>query len=354
MKNSKIVLAMIGIALLFGISAVGARTAIAAGPPAVNLLTATSFAVLAGAGITNTGPTTINGDVGTYPTTTMTGVGSLTITGTNHAGDAVTQTAKTDLITAYNTAAGSGPTIPVVANLGGQTLVPGVYNSASSLGLTGALTLSGGSTDVWIFQAGSTLTTATGSSVVLLGGAQSCNIFWQIGSSATIGTGSAFKGTIIAKDSITVTTGATIDGRALARDGAVTLDTNTITTSTCSAPTVSALPPCEFMVNIPNAPCAGTRPTAAVASTTAPAPSAATVAPSAAAVATATPTVATATPRGPTPAPVVAFTPAPVIAGVQTLPSTSTDEQLSPLLILAIALGGIGVLMLLRRPIRHL
>ena len=368
MKNSKIVAAMIGIALILAIGAIAGRTAIAAGPPTVGLGAATSFAVLAGSGITNTGTTTINGDVGTYPTTSMTGVGSLTITGTNHAGDAVTQTAKTDLITAYNTAAGSGPPIPVVANLGGQTLVPGVYNSASSLGLTGALTLSGGSTDVWIFQAGSTLTTATGSSVVLIGGAQSCNIFWQIGSSATIGTGSAFKGTIIANDSITVTTGATIVGRALARSGAVTLDTNTITISTCSAPPVSTLPPCEFMANLPNAPCAGTRLPPTVASTTAPAPSAATVAPSAAAVATstptgatatptgatATPTGATATPTGATATPTVAFTPAPVIAGVQTLPSTSTDEQLSPLLMLAIALGGLGVLMLLRRPARHL
>jgi hypothetical protein len=380
MKNSRIFAAMIGIALLIGISALGARTAIAAGPPTVSLLTATSFAVLAGAGITNTGPTSINGDVGTYPTTTETGFSAgadtVTLTGINHAGDAVTQGAKTSLVTAYDNARLSGPTNPVVASLGGSPtpLPPGVYNSASSLQLTGALTLSGGPSDVWIFQAGSTLTTASGSSVVLIGGAQSCNIFWQIGSSATIGTGSAFKGTIIAKDSITVTTGASIDGRALARDGAVTLDTNTITISTCSAPTVSALPPCEFMVNIPNAPCAGTRPApttqagatqtpsaSTVAATAPPTPStaaAATATPTGATAtptgATATPTGATATPTGATATPTVAFTPAPVIAGVQTLPSTSTDEQISPLLILAVALGGIGVLMLLRGPVRHL
>jgi hypothetical protein len=226
-----------GIAVALAISMLAAaQIAIAAGPAAPGLGTAGSFAVLAGSGITNTGPTTINGDVGSYPTTTQTGFGSVTLSGgTNHAGDAVTQGAKTDLITAYNTAAGSGPTTPVAADLGGQTLTPGVYNSASSLGLTGTLTLSGASSDVWIFQAGSTLTTATGSSVVLIGGAQSCNVFWQIGSSATIGTGSAFKGTIIALESITVTTGATIDGRALARGGAVTLDTNTITRSTCAS-----------------------------------------------------------------------------------------------------------------------
>jgi hypothetical protein len=229
----------IAVTLAIGLLAIG-QIAFAAGPPAPGLGTAGSFAVLAGAGITNTGPTTIKGDVGSFPTTTQTGFGSVTLNGTNHHGDAVTQGAKTDLKTAYNTAAGSGPTIPVVADLGGQTLVPGVYNSASSLGLTGKLTLSGTSSDVWIFQAGSTLTTASGSSVVFIGGATSCNVFWQIGSSATIGTGSKFKGTIMALTSITVTTGATIDGRALARNGAVTLDTNTIDSSTCSSASSSA------------------------------------------------------------------------------------------------------------------
>ena len=218
-------------------------SASAAGPTPVGLGTASSFAVLAGSGVTNTGPTVLNGDLGTFPTTTISGFPPGTVNGTNHAGDAVTQAAKTDLVTAYNDAAGRGPTIPVAANLGGQTLTAGVYNSSSSLGLTGALTLSGSSSDVWIFQAGSTLTTATGSSVVLTGGAQSCNVFWQIGTSATIGTGSTFKGTIIAMTSITVTTGASIDGRALARNGAVTLDTNSITKSTCAAaPTPTVAP----------------------------------------------------------------------------------------------------------------
>lgn len=231
----------IAVALATGMLAIG-QIAIAAGPPSVGLLTAEPFAVLAGAGITNTGPTTITGDVGSYPTTTQTGFGSVTINGTNHAGDAVTQGAKTDLVTAYNTAAAAGPTIPVVADLGGQNLAPGVYNSASSLGLTGALTLSGGSSDTWIFQAGSSLTTASGSSVVFSGGAGPCNVFWQIGSSATIGTGSAFAGTIMALESITVTTGATIVGRALARNGAVTLDTNTITRPTCSTAPASGAP----------------------------------------------------------------------------------------------------------------
>src|ERR1700730_12006305 len=106
----------------------------AAAATAVPLGTADSFAVLAGAGITNTGPTTINGDIGTFPTTTITGSASITQTGTNHAGDAVTQGAKTDLVTAYNSAAGEGPTSPITGDLGGQTLLPGVYNSGSTIG----------------------------------------------------------------------------------------------------------------------------------------------------------------------------------------------------------------------------
>ena len=211
----------------------------------VPLGTASSFAVLAGAGITNTGPTTIAGDIGTYPTTTITGAASLTLTGTNHAGDATTQQAKTDLVTAYNNAAGEGPTSPISADLGGRTLTPGVYNSASSVGLTGTLTLDGGgdANAVFIFQAGSTLTTASASKVVLSNGAQSCNVFWQVGSSATLGTGSSFRGTIVALTSITVTTSATIDGRVLARNGAVTLDTDTITTPTCATTTAGASTP---------------------------------------------------------------------------------------------------------------
>jgi cell division septation protein DedD len=228
------------VATLTALFAVGLLVALVGGAQAastaVPLGTADSFAVLAGAGITNTGPTTLNGDLGTFPTTTITGSASLTITGTNHNGDSVTQQAKTDLVTAYNNAAGQGPTSPIAADLGGQTLTPGVYNSASSIGLTGALTLNAGGNPnaVFVFQAGSTLTTASGSSVNLTNGAQACNVFWQVGSSATIGTGSAFRGTVIALTSITLTTGATVEGRVLARNGAVTLDTNTITRPSCA------------------------------------------------------------------------------------------------------------------------
>jgi Ice-binding-like len=204
----------------------------------VPLGTANSFVVLAGAGITNTGPTTLNGDLGTFPTTSITGAGSLTVTGTNHAGDAVTRRAKTDLVTAYNTAAGEGPTSPIAADLTGRTLTRGVYNSASSIGLTGALILdaAGDPNAVFVFQAGSTLTTGSGSQVFLRNGARSCNVFWKIGSSATLGTNSRFVGTVMALQSITLTTGARVVGRALARNGAVTLDTNTIIRPTpCAA-----------------------------------------------------------------------------------------------------------------------
>ena len=221
----------------------------------VPLGTADSFVVLAGAGITNTGPTTLGGDLGTYPTTSITGAGSLTVTGTNHNSDAVTQGAKTALVTAYNNAAGQGPTSPIAADLTGRTLTRGVYNSASSILLTGAVTLDakGDPNAVFVFQAGSSLTTKSGSQVLLRNGARSCNVFWQVGSSATLGTGSKFVGTIMAYQSITVTTGAKIVGRALARNGAVTLDTNTIirpmpcvasmgTAGTTSGPQVTRIP----------------------------------------------------------------------------------------------------------------
>lgn len=206
---------------------------------AVPLGTTSGFGVLAGAGITNTGPTTVNGDIGTYTTTSISGTGSMTINGTNEGGDALTQQAKVDLVTAYNNAAGQGPTTPITSDLGGRSLTPGVYNSASSVGLTGTVTLNGGgdANAVFIFQAGSTLTTASGSQVVLTNGTQACNVFWQVGSSATLGTGSSFLGTVFAAQSITVTTGVTIEGRVLARNGAVTLDTDTISAPSCSSTT---------------------------------------------------------------------------------------------------------------------
>lgn len=206
--------------------------------PTIILGTATQFAVLAGAGITNTGATTITGDVGTFPTTTETGFASVTILGTNHMGDAVTQAAKTDLVTAYNDAAGRAPVI-IPTELGGTTLTPGVYASNDgTFQITGTLTLDGNglSNPSFIFQTNSTLITASGSSVALINGALACNVFWQVGSSATLGTGSSFQGSILALVSITANTSVVVNGRMLARNGAVTLSTNTITVTICSEP----------------------------------------------------------------------------------------------------------------------
>jgi len=224
-------------ALLTMVVVLPSSTADAAGPTPVGLGTAADFAVLAGSTVTNTGPSTVNGNLGVSPGTAVNGFPPGTVNGTIHAADAVAAQAQSDLTTAYNDAAGRTGAVTVSGDLGGRTLTPGVYNSASSLGLTGTLTLDaqGDGAAVFIFQAGSTLTTASASRVSLIGGASPCNVFWQVGSSATLGTNSAFTGTVLALTSITMTTGATADGRTLARNGATTLDTNTITSGTCPA-----------------------------------------------------------------------------------------------------------------------
>lgn len=204
----------------------------------VDLGTDSSFAVLAGSGITVTGPTTITGDIGTAPTPAITGLGNVTLNGVDQGNDAVTQLAQNDLTTAFNDAAGRSANTSYVGgfDLAGLTLVPGVYNDSSSLFLSGTLTLDGQGNPnaVFIIQAGSTLITASNSKVNLIGGAQACHVFWEVGSSATLGTYTDFNGNILALTSITADTGAIIDGRLLAETGAVTLDNNTITEAICS------------------------------------------------------------------------------------------------------------------------
>jgi Ice-binding-like len=220
------------IAMIIAAQSAGAATA------PVGLGTAGSFAVLAGQTVTNTGPSTISGDLGVSPGTAVTGFPpGIVSNGTIHSADGVANGAQSDLTTAYNDAAGRSPTANVPAFIGaGQTLVPGVYKASSSLDVGGSLTLDAGGDPnaVFIFQASSTLVTDSASSVTLTGGAQACNVFWQVGSSATLGTNSSFTGTVLALTSISVQTGDTIAGRVLARNGAVTLDDDTITASGCA------------------------------------------------------------------------------------------------------------------------
>jgi len=208
----------------------------------VGLGTANSFAVLAGAGVTNTGPSVINGDLGTSPLPAVVGFGGApngTVNGTIHRADALAGQAQADLTTAYNNVSGQGPVITLATELGGQTLTPGVYDSESgTFGITGTLTLNGeGNPDaVFIFKAATTLISASASQVLLINGAQPCHLFWRVGSSATLGTDSGFAGNILALESIQLGSGVTVLGRLLARNASVTLINDTVTRADCAVP----------------------------------------------------------------------------------------------------------------------
>lgn len=207
---------------------------------------ARGFAVLGASTVTNTGPTVITGDVGVSAGSAVTGFPPGTVNGSMHMTDATAAQAQIDAMGVYTTLSGMAPN----ADLSGQnlgaigTLTAGVYFFATSAQLTGTLTLDaqGHPDAIFVFRIGSTLTTASASVVRLINGADACNVYWQVGSSATIGTSTVFMGTILALASITMNTGATIlDGRAIALTGAVTLDSNTITTDCIPAPTSAAL-----------------------------------------------------------------------------------------------------------------
>ncbi|MFF7158967.1 ice-binding family protein [Streptomyces sp. NPDC008139] len=188
------------------------------------------FAVLGGQTVTNTGLTGVTGDLGVSPGVAVTGFPPGQVHGSVHVSDPDAVQAHSDLVATYATAAGRIPDAGLPEDIGGLTLSPGVYNAASSLGLTGTVTLDalGDRNAQWVFQIGSTLTTATASRVLLTGGASARNVIWQVGSSATLGTDTAFAGRVLAATSITVNTGVTVSGQTLARDGSVTLDTDAV------------------------------------------------------------------------------------------------------------------------------
>ena len=198
----------------------------------VPLGSASTFGVLAGSTVTSSGNTAVIGDLGSGPGTAVDGFPPATVSGLIHAGDSAASQAEADLSTAYDNAARRTlNAITVSGNIGGQTLAPGLYKSTSSLAISsGDLTLDaqGDPNAVFVFQMASTLTTTSDRQVILSGGANAANIFWQVGSSATLGTTTIFKGTIMADQSITINTGAILEGRALARTGAVTMAANTV------------------------------------------------------------------------------------------------------------------------------
>jgi hypothetical protein len=239
---------IVAVGVLSAITFVGTASGPAFAATAINLGGATPYAVVAGTTITNTGSTVITGNIGLSPGTSITGFPPGLVSGTTGAANATSLAAQTSATAAYGVAAGATPFTTVAAGtIGGTTLSPGVYTSASAMQLTGPVTLNAGgdASAVFIFQAGSTLTTASGASVVLEGGAQACNVFWQVGSSATLGSTTSFVGTILALASITLNSGASVDGRLLAQTGAVTLNDNLVTVPTCAtgaATTTSTTP----------------------------------------------------------------------------------------------------------------
>jgi hypothetical protein len=202
----------------------------------IDLGSAAKFAVLAGTTVTNTGLSVVNGDFGVWPGTAVTGFGPGVVNGTIDAGDTAAHHAQASLTIAYDDAAGRTAVdiVGLAGDLGGRTLTPGLYKSTSTLAITGTVTLAG--KGIYVFQIASGLTVNSSSGVILSDGADAADVFWQVGSSATLGTTSSMKGTILALTSISNATGGTLDGRALARNGGVTLEANAITIQTARKP----------------------------------------------------------------------------------------------------------------------
>lgn len=233
------IVAVTGIGLAASLAVGGGSAASAAtvidGP--VDLGTAAEFAVLGASTVTNTGTSVLDGDLGVSPGTSITGFGPGIVTGTLHQKDAEAARAQTAATTAYDVAASLTPTQTGVTELSGLSLTPGVYNGgALQLSDNGILTLAGNANSVWVFQASSTLTIGSDTQILITGGANACNVFWQVGTSASLGIDAQFHGTIVADQAVTATTGASVTGRLIARTAAVTLDTNRITTPTGCPP----------------------------------------------------------------------------------------------------------------------
>ena len=201
----------------------------------ISLGSAGSYGVLAGAGISNSGTTTIIGDQGSSPSSAYFGFNKVTVTGATHLGDTAAATAQVDAKDSYRNLGLQSSTQLIVGDLGGQVLTPGVYTTGESIGMTGKLTLDakGDPNAIFIFKAGSTLTTSSASSMSMINGGSQCNVYWLVGSSATLGANSTFLGTVLASSNIAAGSGATIFGRLLALNGTAGLNNNLITVSTC-------------------------------------------------------------------------------------------------------------------------
>jgi hypothetical protein len=249
--------------LRLGIAAVAALGLLAAIPASaqaasapVPLGKADSFVVLAGKTITNTGATTLNGDIGLTPGSSITGMPPLVLHGASHAADNVALQAQAALKTAFDNVAGQKPATAIPNELGGSKLVPGVYSSGVfAIHKTLTLDAANHPNAIFVFQSAATLDAGAGSQVKLIRGASPCNVFWLVRSSATLETTANFSGNILALTDIHLRTGATVVGRALARTGEVTLDSNTITNSSCRAmPVSSAAKPTAQVTQVPTGP----------------------------------------------------------------------------------------------------
>lgn len=221
----------------------------------VSLGKADGFALLSGTGISNTGKSTVQGDLGVFPTVLFTDSGLLSLNGNYHFGDASATSAQADLTAAYAAAVSASPVTAATSELGGQTLLPGVYSNAAGLGVTGTLTLDakGNPGAIFIFQTAGNLATASSSQINLVNGGQSCNVYWQVGNTTSLGASSNFKGSILTNSNFVGGVGATVLGRVLSLRGSIALNSNTVTKPSCVASSTLFVTPDNKTVNFGDA-----------------------------------------------------------------------------------------------------